>query len=311
MPGPGAMALQTLTLLTFALAVSSQTATRIVVSNDDGWAVAQIRAQHDALNAAAGYDVVLSCPAINKSGSGSLSTTPTVLTTPCEFDTCPVGSPAQGFNASSPRLNYVNGFPVDAVRYGIQTLAPKFFKGSKPDIVVSGPNVGSNLGLSTLFSGTIGAASEAALQGIPAVAFSGSTGDQVSYTTLTTAPTSANTKAALIYSQLSVTLLKTLLASPGPILPAGIALNVNYPPTSNCTDAAAFKFVLTRIYFNLFATDVRTCGTTRLPTESSVVAKSGCFASVSVFNAKTKLDADAATQGVVLAKLSSLLTCSN
>ena len=33
-------------------------------------------------------------------------------------------------------------FSVDAVRFGIQTLAPKFF-GRKPDFVVSGPNVGS------------------------------------------------------------------------------------------------------------------------------------------------------------------------
>lgn len=40
------------------------------------------------------------------------------------------------------RLNYVNGFPVDAVEYGIDTLAPKLL-GSSPDFVVSGPNVGS------------------------------------------------------------------------------------------------------------------------------------------------------------------------
>lgn len=40
------------------------------------------------------------------------------------------------------RLNYVNSFPVDAVRFGIQTLSPKFFGGA-PDFVVSGPNVGS------------------------------------------------------------------------------------------------------------------------------------------------------------------------
>ena len=44
--------------------------------------------------------VVLSAPALDQSGTGSRSRTPTVLTEPCEFDTCPVGSPAEGSNAS-------------------------------------------------------------------------------------------------------------------------------------------------------------------------------------------------------------------
>ncbi|KAJ7763597.1 acid phosphatase [Mycena maculata] len=295
--------------LTGAVSISAQTGPKIVLSNDDGWAVAHIRAQHTAL-AAAGYNVVLSCPALNQSGTGSSSRTPTVLTTPCEFDTCPVGSPATGFNASEPRLNYVNAFPVDAAKFGIETLAPQFFDGSKPDFVVSGPNVGSNLGLDTLFSGTVGAAAEAALEGIPSAAFSGATGDQLSYTTLTTSPTSANTEAALLYSALTVKVLAVLLASPAPVLPPGIVLNVNFPPAANCTSADAVQFVLTRIYYDLFARDVEACGSTRLPTESAVVALPGCFASVSVFHAATKLDANATMQAVVLGKLGSLLGCS-
>ncbi len=61
---------------------------------------------------------------------------------------------------------------VDAARYGIETLAPQFFNGAKPDFVVSGPNIGSespancllakslrrspgNLGLVVLLSGTV------------------------------------------------------------------------------------------------------------------------------------------------------------
>ncbi|KAJ7145810.1 sure-like protein [Mycena epipterygia] len=298
-------------LLSLACAVSAQNGTKIVLTNDDGWAVALVRAQNDALKAA-GYNVALSCPAINESGTGSSTKTPTVLTSPCEFNTCPTGSPAEGFNASDTRLNYVNAFPVDSARFGIQTLAPKFFNGTKPDFVVSGPNVGNNLGSTVLISGTVGAAAEAALEGIPSAAFSAATGDQVSYTTLTTSPTSTDSKAALIYSALSVKLLDVLLASSAPILPPGIVLNVNYPATTNCASAAAFKFVLTRINSNSGATDVETCGTTHLPTESSVVAKSGCFVSVSVFNASTKGDVNAATQGVVLSKLASLpLACSS
>ena len=61
-------------------------------------------------------------------------------------------------------LQYVNSYPVTAIRYGINTLAPKFF-GGEPDIAVTGPNVGSNLGVAVLVSGTVGAATEAVKQG--------------------------------------------------------------------------------------------------------------------------------------------------
>ena len=44
---------------------------RILQSNDDGWAELYVRSFNDALNAA-GHDVVLSCPADNKSGSSEL-----------------------------------------------------------------------------------------------------------------------------------------------------------------------------------------------------------------------------------------------
>ena len=101
-----------------SLFVTAQCQTKVVLTNDDGWAVAQIRAQNDALKAA-GYDVsveyvicqsktilisctqvILSAPAENQSGTGSKSATPTPLTEPCQFDSCPTGSPAEGFNAS-------------------------------------------------------------------------------------------------------------------------------------------------------------------------------------------------------------------
>ncbi|KZT69448.1 sure-like protein [Daedalea quercina L-15889] len=163
------------------LAISFLAATslprNLVLSNDDGWATAQIRAQFDAL-IAAGYGVILSAPALNQSGKGSRTKTPTVLNKPCEFETCPLGSPAEGFNASDPRLNYVNGYPVDAARYGVQTLSRRLFDKSSPDFVVSGPNIGLNIGVSTQFSGTVGAAAEASKLGIPAIAFSGASGSQ-------------------------------------------------------------------------------------------------------------------------------------
>jgi 5'-nucleotidase len=288
---------------------------KIVIGNDDGWAVAAIRAQFNAL-VNANYDVVLSCPAINLSGTGRLSAPiplMPLLLGPCEFDSCPQFSPAEGFNASDPRLNYVNGFPVDAMKYGIETLAPKLLEGAQPDFAVSGPNVGNNLGIAVLGSGTAGAASAAALAGIPSVAFSGSSDSlsEVSYTTLDSNPTSTNTIASNLYAQLTVEFVDTLLSSStsGPILPPGISLNVNYPSTANCSSVSDYSFVLTRLISDPFATDVETCGSTHLPAESDVVALEGCFSSVSVFNATTLLDVDSATQAAVLDRLGSFLTC--
>ena len=59
----------------------------------------------------------------------------------------------------------MNSYPVTAMRYGIETLSPKFFGGA-PDIAVTGPNVGSNLGVVVLASGTVGAATEAVKEGM-------------------------------------------------------------------------------------------------------------------------------------------------
>ncbi|KAI0668909.1 sure-like protein [Trametes maxima] len=287
----------------------------VILTNDDGWAVAQIRAQRDSL-VSAGFNVVLSAPAENKSGTGSSSAPAKPLTQACEFNTCPKGSPAEGFNASDTRLNYVNSFPVDAVRYGIQTLAPEFF-GSAPEFVVSGPNVGTNLGSVTRVSGTVGAACEAAKEGIPSVAFSASSLSQVSYTTLTSAPNSPGTLSALLYAELTTTFTRALLASDArPILPPGVTLNVNYAkttfsssgaPNGDCASADDVRFIFTRIQ-SAKGKDVNTCGSTTLPTESKVVG-AGCFASVSVMNATTKADVDAATQAAVLARLQGLLSC--
>jgi 5'-nucleotidase len=53
-------------------------------------------------------------------------------------------------------------------------ISPLFFgEYVLPDIVLTGPNVGPNLGHQTMMSGTVAAAAEAVKQGIPAIAFSG------------------------------------------------------------------------------------------------------------------------------------------
>lgn len=57
------------------------------------------------------------------------------------------------------------------------------------------------------------------------------------------------------------------------------------------------------------AVDVETCGTDHLPDESSVVRGGGCHVSISVIDATTKSDVDAATQAAVLDRLEGFVTC--
>lgn len=118
-------------------------AVNIVLSNDDGWAEKNIRVFYDTLTSA-GESVIISAPADNRSGTGSSDATPGTVTSGCEFNSCPAGSPPYGSNSSNPRLNYVNSYPVTSMRYGIQTLSPKFFGGA-PDIAVAGYNVGGKI----------------------------------------------------------------------------------------------------------------------------------------------------------------------
>ncbi|CCM04142.1 uncharacterized protein FIBRA_06304 [Fibroporia radiculosa] len=293
------------------LCISTVCGRNLILTNDDGWADAQIRAQYTELTEA-GYDVVLSCPAENMSGTGSDTATPTTLAEACEYDTCPVGSPPEGFNASNTHLNYVNAYPVDAVRYGIQTLAPKFFH-SKPDFVVSGPNIGNNLGTVVLISGTVGAACEAAKEGIPATAFSGGTGSQVSYTTLESDPTASSSESSWVYAELTTHYTNTILEFDLPILPLlpeGVIVSVNYPDINSCPSASDYKWVFSRNLASSEGTDLWTCGSSTLPAESDVVAADGCYSSVSVLNATTKTDVDALTQAEVYARLLTLpFTC--
>ena len=61
----------------------------------------------------------------------------------------------------------VDGTPVDCVRLGLGNLAPE-----TPDLVISGINHGPNLGSDTLYSGTCGAAQQAAILGVQAIAMS-------------------------------------------------------------------------------------------------------------------------------------------
>lgn len=61
----------------------------------------------------------------------------------------------------------VDGRPADCVRLAIRNLLPE-----RPDVVLSGINAGANVGVNVFYSGTVAAAAEAAMCGVPGVAFS-------------------------------------------------------------------------------------------------------------------------------------------
>lgn len=122
---------------------------RILISNDDGYLAPGINALAGALADIA--EIVVVAPDSNRSGaSNSLS-----LDRPLS-----VNRAANGFY-------FVNGTPTDCVHVALTGLLDY-----RPDLVVSGINNGQNMGDDTLYSGTVAAATEAYLFGIPAIAFS-------------------------------------------------------------------------------------------------------------------------------------------
>jgi 5'-nucleotidase len=127
----------------------------ILVTNDDGYAAPGISTVTQALAAMPDVKVTVVAPATNQSGTGGKTTAGTLTTLPGTQKTA-AGHPATA----------VVGFPADSVSYALDTMH------LKPDLVVSGINLGQNLGPLTAVSGTVGAAKRAATAGIPAIAVS-------------------------------------------------------------------------------------------------------------------------------------------
>ena len=167
---------------------------RILLTNDDGVdspLLADLATQLDALG-----DVDVIAPASDMTGvSRSLS-----LAGPVGVDEIRLPDGRFAFA--------VGGTPVDCVRFGALGLA-----GGTPDLVISGPNRGLNLGDDVAYSGTVAAALEAALLELPAAALSqdGSPGGRFDVSAL---------------GRFTLRLVP-LLASGA--LPPGVVINVNAP----------------------------------------------------------------------------------
>ena len=193
---------------------------------------------------------------------------------------------------------------MTSIKNGINVLAPRIFNGAKPELAVTGINVGSNLDFQVPFSGTVGAAVEAVKQGIPAIAFSGRSGNPTPFTAETPLYTQ-------IYADLATNLTTRIIDSGKPYLPDGVWLNVNFPDVTNskCNDVSQFQFVLSRINLGIFSgDDTELCGSDRLPMERNVVDRR-CYVSVSPGDANDKTTVDADRQAVVASKLGNLLSC--
>ena len=122
---------------------------KILISNDDGFQAPGIVALHEALKDVADVEVI--APELNNSAKSNALT----LSAPLY-----VHQAHNGFR-------YVTGTPADCVHIALKGLLDY-----RPDLVVSGINNGANMGDDTIYSGTVGAAMEAYLFGVPAIAFS-------------------------------------------------------------------------------------------------------------------------------------------
>ena len=280
----------------------------ILVSNDDGWATSNIRSLYAELNST-GHNVILSAPAENKSGSSSYDEPPTARRSPCQFNSCPAGSPPIGTDPSNPRIQYVNSYPVTAVNAGLDKLVPTFFDDELVGLVVTGVNIGDNVDIKVPFSGTVGAAVAAVKRGIPAIAFSGKSGEPASFTTQPTPSES------VLYAQLASEFVEAVIAAGPGALPRDTFLNVNFPDVGGddgCDSPEKFTFVLSRINPGIFSRDdVEICGNDgRLPMERAVIDRNGgCFVSVSVGDANDRTTADRNSQEQVVKALGGFLSC--
>ncbi|HQR21553.1 MAG TPA: 5'/3'-nucleotidase SurE [Burkholderiaceae bacterium] len=122
---------------------------RILVSNDDGYLAPGIAALARAMRPFGEVTVV--APEQNSSGASNSLTLSRPLTV----------------SRSGEGVTFINGTPSDCVHVALTGLLE-----TQPDLIVSGINNGQNMGDDTIYSGTVAAAMEGYLFGIPAIAFS-------------------------------------------------------------------------------------------------------------------------------------------
>lgn len=170
---------------------------RLLISNDDGIFAQGIRNLANALTSA-GHEVTVVCPDRERSATGHSLT----IHQPIRAEL------VTNIFHESITAWACSGTPADCVKLGLWALME-----TRPDLVLSGINHGPNLGTDVVYSGTVSAAMEGIVEGIPSIAFS-----LGSFTT-------QDFSVAAKYAQ---TLVGQIAAQPlGPML-----LNVNIPAVS-------------------------------------------------------------------------------
>ncbi len=164
----------------------------ILITNDDGIYAEGIYALANALKKTGNITVV--APDTQRSAVGHAIT----IADPLRVTPASRNGKFFGYAAS--------GTPADCVKLGIKAIMKK-----RPDLVVSGINLGGNMGYNILYSGTVSGATEGALLGIPSIAVS-----------LDTFVDPDFTAAAAFTVRLAASLKKRAL-------PPGTLLNVNLP----------------------------------------------------------------------------------
>ncbi|MFZ1245490.1 MAG: 5'/3'-nucleotidase SurE [Azonexus sp.] len=165
---------------------------RILLSNDDGYFAPGLAALAEALRGLG--EVVVVAPEQNRSGASNSLT----LDRPLHLKKA-----ANGFY-------FVNGTPTDCVHLAVTGMLDDL-----PDIIVSGINHGANMGDDTIYSGTVAAATEGYLFGIPSIAIS-----------LTSFESNNFATAGLVARQLVERFIRDPIREP-------VLLNVNVPDIPN------------------------------------------------------------------------------
>lgn len=137
---------------------------KILICNDDGIHAPGLRVLWEALFEAALGELVIIAPAVEKSGTGAAIT----------WDR-PLLIQEVNWHGKTPAWS-IDGTPADCVKLGLNVILKEM-----PDLIISGINAGSNAGRNVLHSGTIGAAIESILHGIPSIAISCEDGDTPNY----------------------------------------------------------------------------------------------------------------------------------
>lgn len=129
---------------------------KLLISNDDGISALGIRTLANYL-AEAGHDVSVVCPDRERSATGHGLT----LHQPIRAEI------VEGIFHSTIKAWACDGTPSDCVKLALWALLD-----TPPDLVLSGINQGANLGTEILYSGTVSAAMEGLIEGIPSIALS-------------------------------------------------------------------------------------------------------------------------------------------